>query len=294
MKKLIPLGFALLLALSSACRKDAATSAGGAAPGRLRVVSLAPNLTEIICAIGAADLLVGRTNTCDYPPEIVRRVPVVGGFGEPSLEQLLAVKANLVFDVDLADNVIGRKIENLGIRRKRITCNTLDSIPAAMLEIGRCLDREAGARQAADRFRTELARLRREQPAGETRPLVFAEIWPDPVMTAGRNSLVSELVTLAGGRNLGDELAQEYAQVSTEWIVSRDPEVVFCFYDAKDADVQGASRQRTGWNTTRAVRNGRVYSGFDINLMLKPGPRVLQGVPLLRNCLQPKPLPKET
>ena len=283
---------ALLLILTGGCQKPAAVSSGATATPP-RVVSLAPSLTEIICAIGAADLLVGRTSACDYPPEVVKHVPVVGGFGAPSLERLLAVKSSLVLDVALADEVTGRKIENLGIRRQRINCSTLDSIPKAILSVGRALGREEKASQVAGAFRTELARLRREQPPAGKRPTVFVEIWPDPVMTAGRKSLVSELVTLAGGRNIGDELTQEYARVSTEWTVARDPEVVLCLYDVTAAKAQAANQERTGWKTMRAVRNGRVYSGFDLNLLLRPGPRVLLGVPLLRNCLQANPLPKE-
>ena len=254
-----------------------------------RIVSLSPNLTEIVCALGAGDRLAGRSRVCEYPPEIVGRVPVVGDFCRPSLEKLVAVRPDLVLQVDSSDPALDRRVDELGIARKVVACRTLAEIPTAILEVGRAIGREDAAMKMAAEFTAELARCRRAPPPGRA-PAVFIEIWPDPLMTAGKNSFVAELVRLAGGRNLGDELDRDYAAVSSEWVLAHDPEVVLCLSDAARAHSQTAAfRERTGWNQLRAVRDGRVFGGFDTNLLLKPGPRVLQALPALRAALGTAP-----
>jgi iron complex transport system substrate-binding protein len=263
-----------------AVRDTAAETA--AAP---RVVSLAPNLTEMICALGAVDLLVGRTSACDYPADVLRDIPVVGGFGEPSLERLVHVRPTLVLEVDLADKGVGRKIRNLGIVHRQIPCRTLADIPTALRTLGELLGREAAAAAQATAFEAQLARFRATLPPLEERPSVYAEIWGDPAMTAGARSLVGEVVTLAGGRNLGDVFGREYVQVSSEWVIQADPEVILCLYHLGGGDPAASVARRAGWGTTRAVRNGRVHAGFDVDRILRPGPRVLESVSVLRACI---------
>ena len=147
-------------------------------------------------------------------------------------------------------------------------------------------------------------------------------------MTVGRNSFVSELVALAGGRNLGDEVTdKDYFPVSSEWVIARNPDIILCLYMAEGGgrrtaddggqttddrrptaenqqstfaeasadkseirNPQSAIRNqiaaRTGWAQIKAVREDRVYGGFDNNLILRPGPRVLEGIAALQTCIQ--------
>jgi iron complex transport system substrate-binding protein len=260
------------------------------AAGRPRIVSLSPNVTEMICAVGAADCLVGRSKVCDYPAEAMKDVPVVGDFCSPSLEKLVTVRPTLVLEVDAADATTNRRLTELGIPVRNIVCARLDDIPRALREIGTCTGHVAEAERLAAEFEAELARLRREQPPPEARPLTFVEIWSDPLMTAGRTSFIAELVRLAGGCNAGDTLEREYAHVSAEWLVACDPGVVLCLNDAPTShDPLPVWRRRNGMSGLRAVKSGRVYGNFDLNVMLKPGPRVLQAVAELRRVLQPPP-----
>jgi len=247
----------------------------------MRVVSLAPSLTEIVCAIGGEDLLVGRTTACDYPPHIVDRVPAVGGFGRPSMELLLTASPTLVLDVDLEDESVGQKIQNLGLRRERIACRHLDDIPEAIRTIGALIGRKRQAAALADPIAATILRLRK-QGAGAHRPRVYVEIWHDPMMTAGAGSFVSELVTLAGGYNVGDKAEKDYFKVSSEWIVAADPEVVVCLFGSDIARPRDLVLQRAGWNGVTAVKRGAVYDDMNHDLILRPGPRVLESIEILR------------
>ncbi len=264
--------------------------AAPAPPGKPRIVSLSPSLTEILCAIGAADSLVGRSKACNHPADTLASVPVVGDFCSPSLEKVVAARPTLVLEVDAADTSADRRLEALGIHVRHIPCSRLDDIPRAIREVGACAGRVAGAERLATEFSAELARLRREQPPPEKCPLVFVEIWPDPLMTAGRDSFIAELVRLAGGRNAGDCLDREYATVSAEWLVARDPEAILCLNDAPSSrDPLPGWRRRNGLSGLRAVASGRVLGGFSLDLLLRPGPRTLLGVAELRRALQPPP-----
>jgi iron complex transport system substrate-binding protein len=273
--------FVLAALLAGGCAEP--VPSGSTAP---RVVSLAPNLTEIICAIGAADLLVGRTSVCDYPPEATARIPVIGDFGAPSLELLAQASPTLVLDVDLADETTGRKIEALGFRRERVRCRSLDDIPAAVERIGELLGREFAAGKLATELRAQVAELRRDAVAPEERPSVYVEVWHDPIMTAGRDSFLSQLIDLAGARNIGDAAGRDFFQASPEWVVAADPEVILCLYMSERGEPRNIVLERAGWQGVRAVRTAAVYDDFDPDVLLRPGPRVMQGVAALRRCLE--------
>ena len=274
-----------LLLLSGACRRGAPHAPAPAADGP-RIVSLAPSLTEILFAIGAGDLVVGRTSACNYPPEAAA-VPIVGGFGEPSLEMLVSVRPTLILDVELADPTTAARLRDLGLRREQIPCRLLDDIPPAIEAVGRLAGREASASAMAADLAAGLARLRNEQTADATRPRVYVEIWSDPLTTAGRTSFLSELIALAGGANIGDEAAQPYFQVSPEWVVSRDPEVILCLYMSPRGQARELVAQRPAWGPIAAIRTGRICDSFDNDLILRPGPRVLDSIGRLRACIRP-------
>lgn len=251
--------------------------------GRERVISLAPNLTEIICAVGGADSLVGRTTACDYPPDLISNIPAVGGFGAPSLEVMVAMKPTRILYVDLDNKSLVQKMDSARLIHALVACKTLDDVPRAVLTVGRYVHREEAARELAGRLTSGIASLRGKSPTN--RPSVFIEIWNDPLMTAGKTSFVSELVRLAGGRNIGDEIEKDYAQVSSEWVVSRNPDIVLCLGTPAKGEGRNLVLNRAGWTDIPAVRNRRVYDKLSTNIMTRPGPRVLDGIEELRMCI---------
>jgi len=259
------------------------------APGSdIRIVSLAPSLTEIICAVGGGDLLVGRTSACDYPPDVVGKVPVVGDFGVPSLEILASVRPTIVLDVDLSDETTAVRIENLGLARKRIKCHELKDIAPAIREIGMICGRRDRAEALARRIESGIARWRREADASEGRPSVYAEIWHDPLTTVGRGAFLSELIQLAGGRNIGDAVAGGYFQMSPEHVLAENPNVILCLYMTGGGYGAQAVGARPGWGEVDAVRREAVFDDLNNDIILRPGPRVLEGIQALRTCMESK------
>ena len=245
----------------------------------VRVASLAPSLTEIICAIDAADCLVGRSSACHYPAAVVKRVPVAGDFGIPILEALAKCAPDLVVTVDMEDKNSVQAIEHLGIRHESIPCRSLDDIPRAIRTVGRLLHRETAAEKLAVKFSDTLANLRQHPPAERRR--VFVEIWGDPLITAGKKSFLNELIELAGGENIASDVARDFFQISTESVLARDPEVVILL-EPGSVDIS----KRSGWEQLAAVKANRICRDLDRDLLEIPGPRVLQAVEALRRCFR--------
>lgn len=269
------LAFATILL--SACSPQRQQPARVADTAPKRIVSLAPSLTEMLYAIGAGDQLVGRTSACDWPRE-AEKVPVVGAFGRPSLELLASMQPDLVLDVDLADEAAGKKIAALNIRRERIHCQTPDDIPPALRKLGRLTGHERQADSLAGVIEQGLGKFRKEAAQEREKPGIYLEIWDDPLWTGGKNSFVSNLIAYAGGRNIGDAVEKEYFEISPEWVITENPDVIACMYMSKEVPAVDKVSKRPGWSGIAAVRNRRIEDRFDNRLYLRPGPRILEGI----------------
>ncbi|NTU93277.1 MAG: cobalamin-binding protein [Chlorobiaceae bacterium] len=282
----LPLLWLALVSITLAgCAKEPERAVRHTGQSPRRIVSLAPSLTEMLYAIGAGDQLVGRTSACDWPLQ-AEKVPVVGAFGRPSLELLVSMEPDLVLDVDLADEEAGKKIAAMNIRRERIRCKTPDDIPPALRRLGSLTGHERQADSLAGVIERGLESFRKEVAAQPRKTSVYLEIWDDPLWTGGRNSFVSNLITYAGGRNIGDAVEKEYFEISPEWVITQNPEVIACMYMSKSTPATEKVMKRPGWSGIDAVRNHRVEDRFDNRLYLRPGPRILEGIAGMKAFLQ--------
>jgi iron complex transport system substrate-binding protein len=287
---LLSVFFSLLLLLASGCTKNEQETAHPA--GKPRIISLAPSLTEMIFAIGAGDQLVGRTSACDWPVAALQ-VPVVGAFGRPSLELLASIHPDLVVDVDLADEEMGKKISALGIQRENIACKNPDDIPASLRKLGKLTGHTREADSLALSISEGLAMFKTKAQNQKNKKSVYLEIWDDPFWTGGKGSYTSALIAYAGGRNIGDVVDKEYFEISQEWVIKKNPEVIACMYMSKKSSVADNIINRPGWGSIAAVQHRQVYDRFDNSLFLRPGPRVLEGIAQLYRTIHPEegPLP---
>ena len=275
---------ALLCSLLLGCQRasDCVDSPHGL-PAPIRIVSLAPSITEAVCAVGAGDLLVGRTSACNYPMEILETVPVIGGFGVPSLELLAKTQPTLVLETDLADEGIGARIDAMGITRRRVRCRGLKDIPEMLREVGALTGHAEQANALASKLSEELSALS-AVPVDSAALKVYAEIWHDPMTTIGAGTFLSDLIALAGGVSIGDKASRDYFQISPERVLLSNPDVVLCLYMGKGEGAADAVKARPGWQHLKAVQQNAIYDGLDNDVLLRPGPRVLDGVALLRQC----------
>ncbi len=281
--------FIALLLLTSGCAHKQVNNAK-TAPAKSRIVSLAPSLTEMIFAIGAGDQLVGRTSACDWPVAAAR-VPVIGAFGLPSLELLASIHPDLVIDVDLADEEMGKKISALGITRETVSCKSPDDIPAVLKKLGKLTGHTREADSLALSITNGLATFKQKAENLKKKKTVYLEIWNDPFWTGGQGSYTSALIAYAGGQNIGDVVKKDYFEISQEWVIKKSPEVIACMYMAKESTAADNVLNRPGWGSITAVKNHQVYDRFDNSLFLRPGPRVLEGIAQLYRKIYPDEKP---
>jgi len=151
--------------------------------------------------------------------------------------------------------------------------------------VGRWLHQESKADILATDLRHQIEACR-TSVTNSHRPRVLVLIWNDPLTAVGRSTFISDLVTLAGGQNIGDDIDRDYFQVSGEWVLMRDPEIIFCFFMSSGAPVRHLIMQLPGWSQITAVRDKHVHDGFDNNLVVRPGPRVMQGLELIQSYIR--------
>ncbi len=236
------------------------------------MVSISPSMTEAVFAIGAGSLLVGRSRFCDYPPEAAR-LPAVGGFADPSLEAIVALRPTLVVSArGPAGGALAQALEGHSIPVYAPETESVAQIEGALEELGRRLSHVEGARAAVASIE---ASRRQVAAAVAGRPRVRAAFLFDvaPIFAAGPGSFPDELVREAGGINVVDA-GGAYPTLDIERLLALDPEVIL----DGSSDDHGPSRvaQRRadpGWSKLRALREGKVRP-LAASVVLRPGPRI--------------------
>lgn len=253
-----------------------------------RVVSLAPSVTEILYALGAADRVIAVTQFCDYPPEAALQ-PKVGG-ARPSIESLVALQADLVLtprafvDPDLID-----KLEQLKITTYVMEAKTVEEVLSHLLTIGRILDRSAAATQLTVELRRRI-QLVKERTAGLPKPRLLYVLNSDPLMTVGPGSFIHHLIELAGAENVGAMTGQAYPRISMDYVLKQDPEVLIFPVGALEGIPEKEQDQWQRWQGMSALRTKRFYQ-IDSALMDRPGPRIVEGLERLAAMLHLKTFP---
>jgi len=255
--------FALLLLV-------AALPAGAAE--RLRIVSLAPSLTEVAYAAGAGAALVGTVEYSDYPAE-ARLLPRVGDGWSVDVERVLALRPDVVLAwASGTPQTTIERLEAVGLRVVTVPTFRLADVPAALRLVGRLAGTPALAEDAARRFDDEVDRLRR-QHAGAHVLTVFIQIDDQPLFTVGGRHVLSEVVELCGGRNVFAGLTQVAPQVDVEAVLARDPQVIL----STDDTVADPAAMWRRWPQLKSVRAATIYP-LPSDLVARATPRLAQGV----------------
>jgi ABC-type Fe3+-hydroxamate transport system substrate-binding protein len=234
------------------------------------VVSLVPSITEIVYALGQEGQLTGNTTFCDYP-EAARRVYKVGDFSNPSVERILRLKPKFVFATLPEQQATVEKLGRMGVKVIISRPTGLDSLSQEIRSIGAALGASAQADSLVSTLKMRLAQI----PAPNQRPSVYLEISEGPLMTVGRSSFINEIVERAGGTNIFSDVEKEYPVVSQEQVITRNPEVIFLLHPGTSREQLG---QRLGWEGIGAVRNRKVFDDVNPDIVLRPGPRLVDAV----------------
>ena len=253
----------LLAAAIAACAPGAAQHKGE------RIISVAPNLTELLYAAGAADQLVAVSEYSDYP-EAAKALPRIGDAFRLDYERIVSLAPTVAVTWESGTPPeVQKRLESLGIRVVGIPTTRLEDIAAGLETLGRLAGTERVAAAAAAGFRADIARLRAEYHE-RPRLRVFVEIDDTPLFTVGGGHLITEIVELCGGSNIFADAGALAFPVDLESVLVRAPQVILST-DNDDPVAYWAC-----FAGLAAVASGSVYRA-PADLLARPSPRISQG-----------------
>lgn len=251
-----------------------------------RIVSLAPNITEIVFSLGQQHRLVGATRFSDYPPATAN-LPKVGSYVYLDLEKIVGLKPDLCIAIkDGNPKAVVDRLEALNIPVYAVDPRDLESIIETVSEMGRLL----GAQKTAEKLKADLrSRIQRvEKRVAQTphRPRVFFQIGISPIVSVGKNTFIHGLIELAGGKNLA-EGPMSYPRFSREQVIALSPEVMIISSMARIEAFDRIKAEWSQWQDIPAVRDQRIFL-VDSDRFDRPTPRLVDALEILVRLIHPE------
>jgi len=246
-----------------------------------RIVVMIPSVTETVCAIGGCGRLVGVDDFSDWP-EVVKKLPRVGGYYNPNPEAIVALKPDLV--AISVYGKLGEILQQAGLQTFAVKTESYDDIFRTTRLLGKVLGLEAQAEQLVAKIQKEVYAVETLAAKTRDRPSVYYEIDPTPY-TVGPDSFIGVLIAKARGVNIIPKELGEFPQISPELVVRKNPSIIVLTHPGL-----AELKNRPGWANIAAIKNNRIctFQGQSENLLSRPGPRVAEGLKLLLECFHQK------
>jgi iron complex transport system substrate-binding protein len=238
------------------------------------IVSLSPAQTEIIYALGGGNKLKAVSINCDYPAPALAKEKA-GSFLSPDIEKIVKLKPDVVLATgELQDKVI-EALEKLQVKVVVFYPQNISGIEKDIRIAGKLLGNEKTANQIIENINKATSGLKQNEPVK-----VYVELWGTPAISIGRGSFMTDIISKAGGINILTDLVSFYPKVSPEEVIKRDPDVILLLYTPETGYVK-----RSWFKLTKAGRLGNIFiiGKKDRDVMLRPGPRILQAYGILTN-----------
>jgi len=247
-----------------------------------RVISLAPNLTELMYAIRAGNRLVAVSDYSDYP-QAAKKLPRIGSAASTDAERIIAFKPDLILTWKTGTPPATQEyLRRLKLPVFELEFRKIDEIPKGMEILGELTGQGAHANSAAREFRKQVDALR--QTYEKRKPVsVFYQVWDQPLMTVNGDHYISDLIQLCGGRNVFADTHSLVSAVEIESVIGRSPEAIVLASSTNRS--QQWLEQWSRWKIIPAVKNKRIFV-ISPDLLSRPGPRILRGAEILCRDLQ--------
>lgn len=250
-----------------------------------RIVSLGPSATEILFAIGADKQLVACTDFCDYPAEAKTKASV-GGFAANSisLESIISYEPDLVYLFSGMHDSLIKPLQDMGISVYVSKAASVDDVKKEIIEIGTITGHSAEAEDVVKEMNLLLAEARNnsaEAKKNSSSPLIYWQVWDDPLMTAGKNSFINDIITLAGGINIFGEENSDYPIISDEAVIAAKPQFIFI---TKASDNYSVTNNKIMFYAMKKDSGASVHYVND-DKFSRPGPRCAEAVQDLTKIL---------
>ena len=284
------LGLIALIAIPWIGKLSKETTSAGSTPRR--IVTIAPNSAEVICALGACDRIVGVSKFCVYPPELLDR-PKVGGLSDPDLERIAALRPDLLV-MRGRNDAIERLCEDLHVPIYKDETDTLPGILNCVGELGTRLGLNEQANAIIKEFHDHIDTIR-SRNAGKTKPRVLLTVSRQPdrlanVLTTGKGTFLDQMIEIAGGVNVFGHLDMIYPQVSPEGMLAQQPEVIIELMPDRKLTAALKEQMVEQWKqlgSMPAVTKNRIYVLTDENGLI-PSPRYVEIIDKVSRLLHPE------
>ncbi len=221
-----------------------------------RIICLVPSVTDTVFALGAGADVVAVSDFTKYPVEALKK-PSVGSTTRPSIETILSLHPDLVLGIQTGGpGESTAAIERLGIPIYLVGPHGLDGILRSVTSLGDALNRKAEAASLVTKLEGRISAVRtRTQTL--PRPAVFMPVWYDPIITIGKHAFITEIIEVAGGRSITDDLTPDWPHLSLEALIARAPEALLLVRGGRTT--LEVLKDRPGWNSIPAIRERRVF-----------------------------------
>lgn len=231
---------------------------------KYRIVSLAPNITEILFTLGLGDSIVGVDGYSNYP-EGVNNIERVGTFFNPNMERIILLKPDYI--MMHAEMARGKSsyLKRSGVKIVEVSPNSVDEVCDSINMLGGIFGKEEKARLVVDDIKARINAVNNRRNG--RKPKVFIQLFDDPLITV--SSFIGDVIRLAGGDNIAWDVRDDAGIFSYEVLIDRDPDMVI---------IAGFSEKDSLPDCISAVKNNRVYRDLNLDVLLRPGPRAIDAV----------------
>ncbi len=250
-----------------------------------RIVSIAPSVTEILYDLGLESRVVGRTDYCDYPPE-VKKKPSVGGLISPSVERIVSLRPDLVVGTPEVNKIeIANELSLFHIPLYGLHARNLNDVLHSLEDLGALTGTEARANSLVQSLRDRRDAVLKKV-AGLKRPRVLYLIWYQPISVPGHGAFLTDLIDMAGGESISADLHQDWGQMSLEEIVRRDPEIILIPRSNESSPPIEDLKKWPGWSSTTAAKTNRILLVNDS--ANHPSPRLFDALESFARIFHPQ------
>jgi len=247
-----------------------------------RIISFAPNMTEIIFKLGGGKKLIGRTDFCDYP-EDVKNIETVGEIINPNIEKIIYLKPDLIIASTHFQKETLIKLNKLNIKIYiGLIDNNYKKLYKTISDIGIIIDEVNKANKLIEYMKNNINDIK-NKVAGLKKPNVYYMLSFGEVgdFTAGRDTFISYLINISGGSNIADEITGW--NYSLERLVQKNPDIIIC---SKRSYIKDRLKITPVYNELKAVVNNNVYE-IDANIIERIGPRNIEAIKLMSKIFHP-------
>jgi iron complex transport system substrate-binding protein len=254
-----------------------------------RIVSLAPNLTEILFALGLDDKIVAVTLDSDYPPAAIK-IPKTGTFWQPNIEAVIAAKPDLVITLGFTQQKnLAQRLKRIGYNSLTLNIDKVSELFEAILIIGTATNKQSEANELVGDITDKVDKLSKLVGTNDKIRVLWV-VQREPLRVAGRDTFINEIIELAGGENAIGPTLHKYPPIGAEQVIACNPEVIIepamnTKYLAKQQSDSLEYWRR--FKNIPAVTNKRIYI-IDGNIVSRLGSRLYQGIETIAECLRPE------